>query len=429
VYLVIKMSILDAEPWRALPRAVAALLAPDLPDLGEELLSAIGEQVPEYAKPLRGRFGENIQRGVNEALRQFLDLIEEPDRGRAQSREVYLELGRGEMHEGRSLDALQQAYRVGARVAWRRLARTGEAAGLSSAVLCVLADSIFAYIDELAADSVEGYAEAQQAAAGERDRRRSVLLAMLLGPAVDAGEMRAAAADAGWRIPRSASMLACEPENLAGIAMRLPPDALTGIVDETGCALIPDGEGPGQRRLIEAACTGTVAGVGPAHGAGQAGASWRRALDVLAAIRAGALPACCCWANDHLATLALLAAREPLGDLARARLGPLAGLTPAGRERMAATLAAFLDERGSAPAMARVLGVHPQTVRYRVRQLRGLFGDALDDPDARFELHAAVRAIGIGALGIERDPPAASGASSAPLPSRSPARSESPPSS
>ena len=36
--------------------------------------------------------------------------------------------------------------------------------------------------------------------------------------------------------------------------------------------------------------------------------------------------------------------------------------------------------------------MHPQTVRYRVKQLRELFGDALEDPEARFELGLALRA-------------------------------------
>ena len=35
--------------------------------------------------------------------------------------------------------------------------------------------------------------------------------------------------------------------------------------------------------------------------------------------------------------------------------------------------------------------MHPQTVRYRLARLRERFGDALDDPDARFELALALR--------------------------------------
>src|SRR4051794_33117729 len=158
------MSTLQHEPWRALPPAVAAVIAPELPALRDDILASIAREVAEYRRPLRGGFGRGIRLGVDEALRQFADLVAEPNRGRAQGREVYRALGRGEMHEGRSLDSLQAAYRIGARVAWRRLADAGLRAQLAPEVLCSLADAIFAYIDELAADSVEGFVEAQQAA-------------------------------------------------------------------------------------------------------------------------------------------------------------------------------------------------------------------------------------------------------------------------
>ena len=86
--------------------------------------------MPEYARPLEGRFGRGIRTGVGEALRQFVALIRDPDAGREPGREVYVELGRGELRQGRTLDSLQAAYRVGARVAWRRIAAAG--AGPSS---------------------------------------------------------------------------------------------------------------------------------------------------------------------------------------------------------------------------------------------------------------------------------------------------------
>ncbi len=43
------------------------------------------------------------------------------------------------------------------------------------------------------------------------------------------------------------------------------------------------------------------------------------------------------------------------------------------------------------PAVAEALHVHPQTVRYRLAQLRELFGPALDSPAARFGLLLALR--------------------------------------
>ena len=41
------------------------------------------------------------------------------------------------------------------------------------------------------------------------------------------------------------------------------------------------------------------------------------------------------------------------------------------------------------------LHVHPQTVRYRLKKLRELFGESLEDPTARFELETAVRVQGV----------------------------------
>jgi DNA-binding PucR family transcriptional regulator len=41
--------------------------------------------------------------------------------------------------------------------------------------------------------------------------------------------------------------------------------------------------------------------------------------------------------------------------------------------------------------VAHQLHVHPQTVRYRLRQIHELFGDQLRDPERRFELQLALR--------------------------------------
>src|SRR3954466_8255935 len=194
------MSTLEHEPWRGLPPSVAALVEPELPSLRDEILAVIAMEVPEYARPLEGSFGRGIRLGVEEALRQFATLVADPDSGRGQSREVYRALGRGEMREGRSLDSLQAAYRVGARVAWRRLSQVGLRAGLAPDELCSLADAIFAYIDELSSDSVEGFAQAQQAAAGERERRLRRVLTTLLAETVDLDALRTAGAEASWEL-------------------------------------------------------------------------------------------------------------------------------------------------------------------------------------------------------------------------------------
>ena len=98
------------------------------------------------------------------------------------------------------------------------------------------------------------------------------------------------------------------------------------------------------------------------------------------------------YADDHLLVILLGLDRRLAADIAAAALAPLAGETALSRERLTTTLAAWLRGRGRTEDVARALHVHPQTVRYRLARLRELFGDRLEDPDARFELEVALRA-------------------------------------
>ncbi|HVS99132.1 MAG TPA: hypothetical protein VHE08_01310, partial [Solirubrobacterales bacterium] len=192
-------SAIAEDPWRRLPVRIADLIEGEVEPIAAEILTSIARQVPEYARPLEGRFGRGIRRGVGEALAQFVALIRDPDSGRGSGREVYLALGRGEQRAGRTLDSLQAAYRVGARVAWRRLAAACRRADVGAEPLALLAEAVFAYIDELAADSVEGYAQAQAEVEDIRRRRRRELAALLLDdPPAEAADLVAAAHAASW---------------------------------------------------------------------------------------------------------------------------------------------------------------------------------------------------------------------------------------
>ena len=66
-------------------------------------------------------------------------------------------------------------------------------------------------------------------------------------------------------------------------------------------------------------------------------------------------------------------------------------LNPGDNQGVRYTLASWLRHWGQRAPMARELSVHPQTVGYRVGRLRELFGDVLEDPDARFDLELALR--------------------------------------
>lgn len=382
-------------PWDALPPSVAAALRPELPRLADEIIAAISESVPEYARDLEGPFGQALRVGVAEALRQFVEMVEHPGTGRGPGRDVYVALGRGEVRAGRGLDALLAAYRLGARVAWRRLADAGEAAGLEPRTLYLLAESIFAYIDEISGESIEGYASEQAASAGERQRRRRRLAALLIQePPADPAAVEAEAAAAGWTLPRElAAVFAAEGE-ADRLALRLGEGVIAAPAPPGVCALVPDPDAPGRRQELLAAAGERLMALGPtvpwpeaATSAARARLAARLAVEGLIGEGGGLIAA-----DDHSLTLLTHADPRLAADLADRVLTPLEGETPASRARLSATLHAWLREQGRTKAVARELHVHPQTVRYRLGRLRELFGDVLERPDGRFELEVALRA-------------------------------------
>jgi PucR C-terminal helix-turn-helix domain len=382
-------------PWQALPASVADVIEPELDAITEEIMATIAREVPEYARPFEGSFGRGVRTGVTEALRQFLALIRSPSGARGQGREVYVALGRGELRQGRTLDSLQSAYRVGARVAWRRIAEAARRADLAPETISLLAESIFAYIEEISADSVEGYAEARSRVEDERRRRRRELVPLLLRePPAEEADLRAAAAGAGWRLPRTAGALAVPEEALDRLAARLPADTLTARIEGVGCAVVPDPQGPGRAAEIERGLGAGRAALGSAGPLRDLPASWSLARATLRAIDAGAIDAGdrLVRSDDALGGLLLFENRALVERIAARRLEPLGELTPKARQRMEETALAYVQQRGNAAAMARALDVHPQTARYRLARLRELLGDALDDPDARFEIELALRA-------------------------------------
>src|SRR5918997_3637816 len=181
----------------ALPSEVH-VLAPHLPALASEIVAAIATEVDEYARPL-ARGSQAVRRGVEGALAEFVELARGAPVGRGA---VAADLGRRELRAGRSLDALLSAYRTGARVAWRRLAALGLDAGLAPETLVLLAEAIFAYVDELSAESADGFAREQAERAGELERRRRALAELLVAtPAPHAAAVAVSAEAAHWRLP------------------------------------------------------------------------------------------------------------------------------------------------------------------------------------------------------------------------------------
>jgi PucR C-terminal helix-turn-helix domain len=376
------------QPWHELPPAIVGVLRPILGEVTDEMIEAV-RTIPAYGRPLEGAFGAGIRAGVREALTHFLAEVEAG--GPVERSEVYTALGRGEMRAGRSLDSLLSAYRIGARVAWRRFAAAGVQAGLEPDTLYLLAESIFAYIDVLSAESAEGHAMEQSAAASAAEFRRRRLVRMLVrDPPADPGAIEVVANEAGWLLPRTLAAVAIGGDRREAAAVRLPPDAIAESIGELTCAIVPDPDGPGRRAGIERAivATGARGGLGTTVDWSQARVSFARAR---AALELAGDSVALIGARENAGTLLLASDPRLAAELAADRLAPLAELSPGSRNRLTETLRVWLAEQGRLGPVAERLGIHPQTARYRLGRLRDLFGGRLDDPDERFWLELALR--------------------------------------
>ncbi|MGW3007582.1 PucR family transcriptional regulator [Streptomyces sp. NPDC001219] len=392
--------------WREVPpyqvRQFAALALEEVPTLAQDILREIRRTYPQLPV-IPDEFGEpRALVGIRQSLEHFVArLTAGPDRPHVHPR-VFQEFGRGEGLQGRSLDVLQAVYRLGVRLAWRRLAEIGQQVAIPAPAMYELAESGYEYLDGLVAESVRGYAEAAARQAGERLRRQRRLMEQLFtapgkrrrGAGADVPPALAErAAGIGWTLPERVAVAVLLRPDREAVAPAVAPDVLLDMESERPRMVVPDPDAPGRRELLARAAAGWSGAIGPAVPLLDAAKSLRWAGAAVDLTERGLLPAGeLLQCTEHTEALVLLPPEELIGDLTRRRLAPLDSCGPAHARRLAETLLAWLETRGGAPEVAARLGVHPQTVRYRLRQIRELWGTEIDDPDRRFELELVLRA-------------------------------------
>ena len=376
----------------ALDGETAAALRTYLPEVSETVVAAIINEVPAYSQPFQGRMGRVIEQAVHTSLDSFLDAAARdapPQDGEETAIGVGVQaardLGRVEARAGRPVDALLSAYRVGARVSWREISRLAVARGVDSGTLGRFAEVVFTYIDELSAASVAGHNAETQSSERARMVHLDRLVRALLAGASEP-ELVDAAETARWTPPRTLTAVLVRDDRLLNTAAMLDPRTLTlaedlptgAITPPDGIALllVPDVGGAARATLLEV-LAGREAVVGPAR-------PWQRARRSYArALRGWALPRTedVLDTDRHLPQIVLAADRSAMADLREATLAPFAELPEATAERLSETLRAWLLLQGRRELVAEALHVHPQTVRYRMGQIRELFGERLQDPD------------------------------------------------
>jgi hypothetical protein len=286
---------------------------------------------------------------------------------------------------------LLAAYRIGARTVWRRWSSLAVAQQLPGAQLAVFAESIFAYMDRLSAAAVGGHAEEISKSGLARQRARELLVRQLLASS-NAVELCASAERADWAPPRTLTAVAVPSASAVAAArmidhrtLDVPEDAVRIRTPSVSLVLVPDVGAAARSTFLAAALHGTV--VGPARPWTRAGESVHRVLRALTM----RLDTEAVTDTEALLPELVLGADElALQDLRSRVLAPLQDLRPVARANLLATLRSWLLNNGRREDIAAELFVHSGTVRYRMSQLRDLYGERLEDPRSVLELTLAL---------------------------------------
>lgn len=383
---------LDA-PLLMLPATVVRRLRDSIPDFAESVTRRIQDEVAAYAGSAGGRRRQLIAMAVAESATLFLTTLGARSVSTAGVDDLFRRMGYGEAGEGNDLESLETALRIAGREAWRSLQEVVINAGLPAATLGRLGDDLLAFIDRLI-----GQARAGEAMAGrvrERDvaTNRLLLLRALCQGHDDAVRIRADLAR--WPLP----------ERITVIAATAPEGTVwpqrEGLV---GNALADTTASPAVFLTSAEHAEDVIRQLRAVHPEVTLARSWAVPLDETGHARRWTVRTIELAANGGIP-------RQPVIDCARYRtqlwlhaepalrrqmaqelLKPLFAETPNSREILSATLLVWLETRESAPAIAAILGVHPQTVRYRWRRINELFGTSLHDPEFVVQLTMVLKA-------------------------------------
>ncbi len=371
------------------------LLRSELPDVVQEVVTEIRKSIPEYNRPADSAYDQILRISTDLLLTGFLDSVADPGAPATQRDETCRAIGQFEAIEGRNLDHVQTATRIAFHVAWRRTVVVAEREQIPTSIVSSTVDAMLVYLEESVAQIRIGHQQATgHADVRRREDRRRLLHLLLPQPAVVPEAIEdLARATSWWPLPEEATLIAVHPDAPCTRAA-LDADVLVDMDSAEPAMLVPGPLTEARRAMLHAALSDATCVVGLTVPLERATHSLRWARRVLALVEEGIIPdGSLIPCQDHLMTMWLLSDPPLVEELSRRHLEPLSEMSDGQRRRLVETLAEAVTTRSTAVDIGERLKIHPQTVRYRLRQLENYLGDSLGDADTRFSLDATLRAV------------------------------------
>ncbi|WP_156393710.1 helix-turn-helix domain-containing protein [Nocardioides sp. Root140] len=373
-----------AAPPPSITPEMVAIYRPRAVELTRRIAERISCDVVGFRDP---RLRDLITEAIDSAVTLFVDaLAGAPVRG-ASVAAAYRRLGSLEAEAGHDLDAMRAAHQIATQESWDDLRTLARELDLPLVAVDHLMHALFDYQRQLLEHALLGFGAPRRTP----DARLRLLTALATG--ADDADVRALAQRVGWTIPDLVAVaVAGDPSPAAFTA---PCGAvLVGTYDGALVLLGAPDDVEQQARVI-ATSHGPVAiswGVEP--DASAHALRWGLQTLKLVADRIIDAPGDgVVWCEAHQAELCLHADPVLRRCADEQVLAPLLAETPKRRAALAETMLVWLQTGHTAPAVARLLKVHEQTVRSRLKHIKHLFGDRLDDPAETVGLLTALESM------------------------------------
>jgi len=382
-------------------RQIAERKAAEAEAIAATMRSIYADEIPAYRRITDPALLEDVRFVSEDLVRVWLSVLGTGQPPAAMALRPLVEGARRRVAQGIDLHALLRAYRVGLRVMWHDLMSAPEWRRPSLQVeLGRVAELALDYADRISTEIAAAYVDEVARLTRERVQQRSVLLEVIL--AAPEGE----SVDGPRELERPHVVVVVQVaggltvERLEGVGVAIEGSleaTLWTIRHQSVIAAVPLRPGQGRGHILEqarvvAAGPGVLAvGVGgDARGARETRHSYREAVDTVRLGTALAGDGRAVYDFQEFAS-AIAVARQP--DQARrfvaTALSPLGDL--ARRQWALPTLEAYIARQGRTKETAAALGVHQNTVKYRLRELQEVSGALLADPERASALLLAVR--------------------------------------
>jgi DNA-binding PucR family transcriptional regulator len=380
---------------------IAAQQAARADRIAATMFAAYAEEIPSYAQIVDPALREDVEAVSAAMVRAWLDVMSSAGPTHPEALQPLLQGARRRAAQGIDLYSMLRAYRVGIRVMWSELVSTPEwqSHALQGAV-ATLAEWALDFADRVSTEVAAVYLDELARVTRQREHRRSALLNVILaGPGGESVEgPKELERPHTVVVGRVAEDLQLDRLESAGALVENAVEAVLWTVRHRSViAAVPLHAGMTRAELARRLggllpADGIVAfGVGGnARGARETRQSYSEAVDSLRVgpVLAGAgaavfdyqelAPAIALLQRPDQARRFVATALEPLGDMCD-------------RPWVLPTLEAYITRQGRIKEAATQLGVHLNTVKYRLRELRAATGALLADGDRAATLLLALK--------------------------------------